>query len=62
MIAQHVTARGTGLPARSKCANESRQQELERLRRMSIEERVRAALEMNRRFTWIKPDLAEPAR
>jgi hypothetical protein len=47
---------------KSRCAAQSRQQETARLRRMSIEERVRSALEMDKRFSWIKPDRMGPAR
>jgi len=42
-------------PAHSRCAIQSRQRELERLRRMSIEERIRSALTMGKRFAWIRP-------
>ncbi len=42
-------------PALSRCAMQSRQQELERLRQMSIEARVCSALTMGRRFAWIRP-------
>jgi len=42
-------------PAHSRCATQSRQREQERLRRMSIEDRVRSALTMGSRFTWIRP-------
>jgi hypothetical protein len=42
-------------PALSQCAMQSRQRELERLRRMSIEARVRSALTMGSRFAWIRP-------
>ena len=41
--------------AHSRCAMQSRQRELERLRRMTIEDRVRSALTMGSRFAWIRP-------
>lgn len=47
-------------PVHSRCAMQSRQRELERLRRMSIEERVRSALTMGRRFAWIRPVAGGP--
>jgi len=39
----------------SKCAALSREQELARLRRMSVEERIKAALSMGARFACFKP-------
>jgi hypothetical protein len=42
----------------SHCATQSRERELQRLRRMSVEERVRAALTMGNRFAWIQPAAA----
>jgi hypothetical protein len=40
---------------RSTCAALSRAQEQEKLRRMSVEGRIKAALTMSSRFAWIKP-------
>jgi ABC-type lipopolysaccharide export system ATPase subunit len=62
MSAEHMTPGETTLPRRSKCAAESLQQELARLRQMSVEERIRSALEMDRRFSWIKPAHVESGR
>ena len=45
-------------PVHSRCAMQSRQRELERLRRMSIEDRVRSALTMGSRCAWIRPVVA----
>ena len=42
-------------PRRSACAARSFSRELARLRRMSIEERIKAALSMDARFAWLKP-------
>jgi hypothetical protein len=42
-------------PRRSVSAAESRRHELERLRRMSVEERICASLTMSHRFSWLKP-------
>jgi len=39
----------------SACARQSRQHELERLRRMSVEDRIKAALSIGERFAWLKP-------
>lgn len=40
---------------RSASADAAFQAELERVRRMSIEERVKAALSMRERFGWLNP-------
>ena len=40
---------------RSACADASLRAELERVGRMTIEERVKAALSMRERFAWIEP-------
>ena len=42
-------------PRRSACADAAFLAELERVRRMSIEERVKAALSMRERFGWLNP-------
>lgn len=42
-------------PRRSRCASLSLLQEQERLRRLSVAERIRAALSMQSRFSWLKP-------
>jgi len=44
-----------GGPRRSACAAKSREQEIERLHRMSVKERISEALGMGERFSWIKP-------
>jgi len=44
----------------STIAAQSHRLEYERVHRMSIEERVRAALTMDQRFSWIKPAPAGP--
>ena len=41
-------------PRRSSCAEASLRAEMERVDRMTIEERVKAALSMGHRFSWIK--------
>ena len=46
-------------PGRSACGAASRQRELERLRCLTVEERIKAALDMRARFAWIKPDTVE---
>jgi hypothetical protein len=43
------------VPRRSVSIAESRRHELERLRGMSVEARICAALTMSRRFSWLKP-------
>ena len=40
---------------RSACADASLRAELERVDRMTIEERIKAALSMRERFAWIEP-------
>jgi hypothetical protein len=40
---------------RSKSATHSRLSELRRLEKMTVEERIKAALTMSRRFSWLKP-------
>jgi hypothetical protein len=40
---------------RSACADAAQRAELERIKRMTIEERVKAALSMRERFAWLKP-------
>lgn len=40
---------------RSLSAEASRQAELDRLRRMSAEERILEALNMTQRYAWLKP-------
>lgn len=40
---------------RSACADAALRAELERIARMTIEERVKAALSMRERFAWLTP-------
>ena len=47
-----VTNRG---PRRSACAAQARERELERIRRLSVQERIAAALTMGARFSWLQP-------
>lgn len=42
-------------PRRSSSAAASRKAEMERIERMTVEERIHAALTMSRRFAWLKP-------
>lgn len=42
-------------PGRSACAAASQAREWERLRRMSVEERIAAALAIGGKFSWLKP-------
>jgi len=42
-------------PRRSASANASLAAEMERLRQMTIEERIKAALSMRDRFAWLDP-------
>jgi len=44
---------------KSHSAQQSFEMEMQRLRRMSIEERVREALEMQDRFAWLAPSREE---
>ncbi|MEO0453063.1 MAG: hypothetical protein AAFY98_02855 [Verrucomicrobiota bacterium] len=43
------------VPRRSHCGGQSFELELERLRRMSVEERIREVLTMEDRFSTLKP-------
>ena len=45
-------------PRRSACAEASLRAEIKRVGRMTIEERVKAALSMGERFSWVK-DIAK---
>ncbi len=40
-------------PRRSSCAEASLRAEMERVDRMTIEERVKASLSMGQRFSWV---------
>jgi hypothetical protein len=40
---------------RSRSAAASRRAEIRRVERMTVEERIRAALTMSRRFAWLQP-------
>lgn len=42
-------------PRRSGCAAQAREREQERIRRLSVQERIAAALTMRARFSWLKP-------
>jgi hypothetical protein len=42
-------------PQQSACANASLAAEIERTRRMTTEERIKAALSMGDRFAWLDP-------
>ena len=45
-----------GSPRRSSCADAALRAELGRVSRMTIEERVKAALMMRERFDWLQPE------
>ena len=45
-----------GRPRRSSCADAALRAELGRVSRMTIEERVKAALTMRDRFDWLQPE------
>jgi len=48
-------------PRRSGCAEAALRAEIERVQRMSVEERIKAALSMRQRFSWLHPvKQAEP--
>jgi hypothetical protein len=42
-------------PRRSGCADATLRSEIERVRKLTIEERIKAALGMRQRFSWLKP-------
>jgi hypothetical protein len=50
------------VPRRSVSIAESRRHEVERLRAMSVEARICAALTMSCRFSWLKPNKQGQAR
>jgi hypothetical protein len=43
-------------PRRSACADAALRAELGRVARMTVEERVKAALTMRERFAWLQPE------
>ena len=43
------------VPRRSACAAQAREREQERIRRLSVQERISAALTMGARYSWLKP-------
>ena len=47
-------------PRRSACAAQARERDLERIRRLSVQERIVAALTMGARFAWLKPKQGTP--
>jgi len=48
-------------PRRSSCADAALRAELARVSRMTIEERVTAALTMRERFNWLQPGVGKQA-
>jgi hypothetical protein len=42
-------------PRRSECAEAALRAQIERVRRLTIEERIKAALSMGERFSWLQP-------
>jgi hypothetical protein len=42
-------------PRRSGCADAALRAEIERVQRMTVEERIKAALSMRMRFSWLHP-------
>jgi hypothetical protein len=47
-------------PRRSRSAAASRRAEMRRIERMTVEERIHAALTMSRRFSWLRPATRTP--
>ena len=47
-------------PRRSACAERSREAEVARIGQMTVEERIKAALRMSQRFSWLKPVPVSP--
>jgi hypothetical protein len=47
-------------PRRSACAERSREAEVVRIGQMTVEERIKAALRMGQRFSWLKPAPVSP--
>ena len=46
----------THRPRASSCLDRSRELELKRLKRLSVQARIEAALTMSSRFAWLKPE------
>jgi hypothetical protein len=53
--ASNSPTRAGAAPRRSASAAQSRELERERIRRLSVHERIVAALGMSERFAWLKP-------
>ncbi len=49
-------------PRQSACAEASSEYELSRLRRLSVEERIKIALSMEKRFSWMKVKVEKKKR
>ena len=47
-------------PGRSACGDAALRAEMDRVGRMTIEERVKAALTMRDRFDWLQPTAGKP--
>jgi hypothetical protein len=47
-------------PRRSSSAERSREAEVARIEQMTVEERIKAALGMGQRFSWLKPAPVSP--
>ncbi len=46
-------------PCVSACANASLQADIERVRKMTVEERILAAFSMKSKFAWLQPSSVE---
>ena len=55
MAKKHQSAASLPPARRSSSAAASRRAEMRRIERMTVEERIRAALTMSRRFAWLQP-------
>jgi hypothetical protein len=58
MNADKTTFINQDAPRRSACAARSREQEINRLRSLTVEQRIRAALTMRNTFAGLKPTKA----
>ncbi|MHC4871632.1 MAG: hypothetical protein ACYTFY_07295 [Planctomycetota bacterium] len=47
------------IPRKSYCAAKSQKHEIERLKKMSIEERIKHSLSISNLFSWLKPTMCK---
>lgn len=55
MVDEKASKASVPPPRRSRSAAAARRAEMRRIERMTVEERIQAALTMSRRFAWLQP-------